>query len=131
MSIQQKITQDLKQAMLAKDEAKKSLLRVVIGEFNRVGKEVDDAKATAILKKMLENATDPANANPVEAEIIYSYLPSMLSEDQLKMLIAQIGDDEGVHSIKEMGKIMAVLKAEYGGRYDGKLASELIKARFK
>jgi len=130
MTIQEKIGQDLKEAMFAKDETKKSLLRVIIGEFNRVDKIIDDSKATAILKKMLENATDPKAPNPVEAEIIYAYLPQQLTTQKLKEVIALICEVKNYTSIKDMGKIMAELKAEYSGQYDGKVANELIKNYF-
>jgi len=129
ITIQEKIGMDLKLAMIEKDDAKKSLLRVVIGEFNRHGKIVDDAKATNILKGMLENATQQNNA--VEIEIINDYLPKQLTTDQLSAVICSLIEDKGYSSVKDMGKIMADLKAEFPGRYDGKVASEYIKNRLK
>lgn len=131
MTIQEKINTDLKQAMLSKDEAKKSLLRVLIGEFNRVDKIVDDSKAIAIIKKMVENASIVGTpAALIEKALLESYLPKQLTSDQLLILISQLIEDKGYTSSKDMGKIMGDLKNEYAGQYDGKLASELIKQRF-
>jgi uncharacterized protein YqeY len=128
MKIQEKITQDLKEAMLQKNESKKSLLRVIIGEFNRHGKIVEDAKATNILKSMLENATQQNNLS--EVEILNEYLPKQLTNDQLQTVIGQLIEEKKYSSIKEMGKIMADLKAGYPGQYDGKIANDYIKLAF-
>jgi uncharacterized protein YqeY len=126
MTIQEKVNADLKTAMLQKDEAKKSLLRVVIGEFNRVDKVVDDAKATSILKKMLENAKEQNNA--AEIAIINEYLPKELSKEELSAAIEAIINVNNYTTMKDMGKVMTALKDQYAGQYDGKLASELIKS---
>lgn len=125
MTIQEKINADLKLAMIQKNEVVKSLLRVVIGEFNRVDKTVSDEKATSILKKMVENAKELGNIN--EIEILSGYLPSQLSETELREVILSITKDTGASSMKDMGKVMNGLKEKYAGMYDGKLASSLIK----
>lgn len=142
MSIQEKINADLKQAMLDKNDSKKSLLRVVIGEFNRVDKVVDDAKATGILKKMVENAKENLKRQEVttdlydstelliEISILEEYLPKQLDADRLSVIIAQIIKEGGFTTLKEMGLIMAQLKKDYAGQYDGKLANDLIKKLF-
>ena len=139
MTIQEQINVDLKGAMLAKNEYKKSILRVLIGEFNRVGKVVDDAKAQSIIKKMVENATENGklaastgtdHASVHEIAILGEYLPKQLTTDQLTMHISQLIEDKGYTSVKDMGKIMGDLKNQFGGQYDGRLASDLIKARF-
>lgn len=128
MKIQEKIIQDLKQAMISKNEEKKSLLRVIIGEFNRQGKLVEDAKATNILKSMLENATQ--QNNQTEVNILNEYLPKQLTNYQLQILVTQLIKDKKYSSIKDMGKIMADLKTKYPGQYDGKVANDCIKLAF-
>lgn len=131
MTIQEKINANLKAAMLQKNEVEKSILRVIIGEFNRVDKIVDDVKATGILKKMLENAKQtPTSTSTLESQIIEAYLPKQLDKDQLMGIISQLIEDMKYTSIKDMGKIMADLKREFAGQYDGKLANELIKIKF-
>jgi uncharacterized protein YqeY len=144
MSIQERINADLKQAMLAKDETRKSILRVLIGELTRIpdlpaDKTVPDDKALGKIKKMVEDAkftltrTDLLEAHKVHSElaILESYLPKQLTRDELHCLISQLIEDKGYTSIKDMGKIMADLKAERNGQYDGKLASDLVKEIYK
>lgn len=130
VTIQQKITSDLKTAMLAKDEAKKSILRVVIGEFSRVttnaDKSVPDDKAIAVLKKMVENATQINNLS--EVQILNTYLPKQMSVEELTNVIEKLIASTGATNVREMGKVMAALKP-YAGQYDGKSASEIIKTK--
>ena len=129
MTIQETINVDLKLAMLNKEVAKKDLLRVVIGEFNRVDKTVSDEKAISIIKKMAENAKDQGNTN--EIPILEVYLPSQLDADELGIKINEIIDDLEATSMKDMGRVMGELKATYGGTYDGKLASTLVRELLK
>lgn len=119
--IQNKINADLKTAMLEKDVAKRDLLRVIIGEMNRVGKELDDATVTGILKKMKDNAELVGNAD--EAVIIESYLPTMMTEAEVDNAVNNIIASLRCTSIKDMGTVMGALKTQCGGSYDGKYAS--------
>ena len=74
MTVQEKINIELTLAMLNKEVAKRDLLRVVIGEFNRVDKTVSDEKALSIIKKMVENAKEQGNTG--EVTILEQYLPT-------------------------------------------------------
>lgn len=124
--IQEKIKNDLKSAMINKDEERKSLLRVVIGEFNRIGKELSDEKAISIIKKMLDNAIEQRNDSDVL--ILEPYLPSQMDELELKrVLMNYLMNLEHSPTMKDMGGAMKFLKDNYGGQYDGKIASLLIK----
>jgi uncharacterized protein len=127
MKIQERISLDLAIAMREKDEPKKSLLRVVIGEFNRVDKQLSDEQATAVLKKMYQNAIDLKNTS--EQSILEEYIPQQLTEEGLKAIIKHLIEDNS-YTMKDMGKIMGQLKTDFPGRYDGKLASQLIKGFF-
>lgn len=129
MSIQEKVLTDLTSAIKNKDEVKKSILRVAIGEFNRVDKIVSDEKATGILNKMVENLKMAPTANGViEVDILTGYLPKQMSKEELEVIIADLITSTSATSVKEMGKIMGGLK-QYAGQYDGKLASEIIKSK--
>lgn len=139
-TILEQINTDLKAAMLAKDEIKKSILRVLIGELNRIDKKAyTDEKALSVIKKMVENAkvvltsTDLLKAHVVYSElaVLESYLPKQLTKDQLHMIISQLIEDKGYNGTMYRGKIMADLKAGYNGQYDGKLASDIISEIFK
>lgn len=125
MTIQEKINADLKVAMKNKDEVTKSILRVVIGEFNREGKEVSDERALAIIKKMGQNATDQNNFD--ELHVLASYIPEEMDELELKRVCMNFIMNLNSPSMRDMGKVMSYLKENYAGLYDGKAASTLVK----
>lgn len=125
MKLQEKLKDDLKESMKKKDILKRDTIRVVIGELNRVGKELSDDQVIRIIKKMKENAEDLANYD--EAEILDKYLPTLLGEKQLESLISGIISKNGYTSMKDMGNIMRELKENYGSEVDGKLASQVVK----
>ncbi len=126
MLLQDQIHSDLKRAMIEKNEPVKSLLRVIIGEFNREeSKNLQDEKVISIIKKMVESCKLTNNTN--EVVILERYLPIQLNESQLSVVISSIITVNG-YTIKDMGKIMSILKDKYAGQYDGKLASSLVKS---
>ena len=127
MTLQEKIQADLKVAMLARQTEKVSLLRVMLGEFSRLNKEVSDEQVVKILKKMSENATELGNTD--EISILGEYMPKSLSKEDLIIAIDNIIKEGNITSIKEMGKIMQELK-KLNVPYDGKVASEIIKTKF-
>jgi uncharacterized protein len=125
MKLQEKIKADLITAMKNKDENVKYLLRVVIGEINRVGKDISDDELVKIIRKMKENASEMGNDK--EVEILKNYLPVMLEPKQLEILIIGIINKNGYEGMKDMGKVMKDLRDNYDSTYDGKLASEIVK----
>lgn len=125
MTIQEHIKNDLTIAMREKNEGMKSILRVVIGEFNRIGKEVSDEQAISILKKMRQNAIDQGNVD--EQASLELYLPVQMDGEKLNVVIENIISDLGCSSIKDMGKVMAELKLRHDGTYDGKEASAIVR----
>lgn len=122
--LQEKIEADLKTAIKNQSE-EKSLLRVIIGEFNRFGKTLSDDEATKIIKKMKENAIEMHNQS--EINILDRYLPQMLSTEDLSIVIENLITENGIVDIKGMGIIMSKLKQKYPNQYDGKLASDIIR----
>ena len=125
MTVQEHINNDMKIAMREKRVEMRDLLRVVIGEFNRVGKEVSDEKAIAIIKKMAQNAKDQENTS--EHTILKLYLPSQMDEAELEKIIQNCITFNSYSTMKDMGKVMGYLKKNYDGTYDGKTASVLVK----
>lgn len=125
MTLQEKIKSDLKQSMINKDFEKRDLLRVLIGELNRIDKNITDDNVIKIINKMVKNAEFMNNDK--EIKILSEYLPQMLGEKQLEILIKGIINKNGYSTMKDMGKIMSELKQKYGSTYDGKMASLIIK----
>lgn len=128
ITLQEEINIHLKNAILTSSTDVKSILRVLIGEFNRIGKTVTDEQVISIVKKMIENAKI-IGGQEREIEILSTYLPKQLTEVQLSGIISAL-IFENNYTSKDMGKVMASLKATYSGQYDGKLASTLIKDIF-
>lgn len=131
MTLQDRIHGDLKVAMLARDKDKMSLLRVIIGEFSRIDlkdktdKNLTDEQVIRILKKLAENALQLGNLN--EIDILAEYLPKSLSREELTSEIDKIF--LVVVAPLNMGTVMKLLKA-LGIPYDGKMANEIITAKF-
>jgi len=129
MTVQNTIMTDLKIAMKNGQTNAKNLLRVVIGEFNREGKTVSDERAIAIMKKMVENAKD--QGNEIEVTILEAYLPQQMDEFELKRVLMNHIMNLNSPSMKDMGRVMGELKVVYGGQYDGKMASTIVRELLK
>ena len=129
MKLQEKIQSDLKMAMLNKDVNKRDLIRVLIGEINRMGKDVSDEDVLKIIKKMTENAS--LMNNEIEINILSEYLPKMLTEQEIDVIISDYILNNDINNIKQMGLVMKYLKDEYGSSIDGKIASLIFKNKIK
>ena len=129
MKLQEKIGSDLKVAMMNKDIHRRDLIRVLIGEINRVGKDVSDDEVSKIVKRMTENAT--LMNNQIEIDILSDYLPKMLSEKEIEDVIVNFISTNNISGVKQMGLVMKYLKDEFGQSVDGKIASIIIKNRLQ
>ena len=125
MTVQETISNDVKNAMREKNVEVRDLLRVVIGEFNRIDKVVSDEKALSIIKKMVENAKEQGNTG--EVTILEAYLPTQMDELELKRVLMNHIMNLNSPTMKDMGGVMGWLKKNHGGTYDGKLASTLVR----
>lgn len=126
MSLQQQIKDDMVNAMKNKETAKVLLLRVVIGEFSRVGKDLTDEQVLKVIRKMSENAKTLGDVG--EMGILDEYLPKMLGEGQIKIIIADIINRNGFSGMKDMGKVMGAIKQiPVASQIDGKIASEIVR----
>lgn len=141
------VTNALKDAMRNKDKDRLSTLRMVNAAFqdrdiaNRgVGKgAADNDELLQILTKMVKQREESAKAytdggrpeladkERAEIEILREFLPAQMSEDDARAAIAAAVKDVGAESVKDMGKVMAELKARYTGQMDFSKASGIIK----
>ncbi|MGA8172457.1 MAG: GatB/YqeY domain-containing protein [Methylocystis sp.] len=145
--MREKITADLKTAMKAGDRATVDALRMINAalkdkdiEARGAGKTVSEDDALALLQKMIKsrqesldiyeknNRPELADKERFEIGVIASYLPSQLSEAEVAEAIKAAVAELGATSIKDMGKVVAALKAKYTGRMDFGKASALVKA---
>jgi uncharacterized protein YqeY len=135
----------MKAAMRAKDSARLSAIRLILAAIKQ--KEVDerielgDADVIGVLEKMIKqrresiaqyekaSRTDLAEAEKFELGVLSAYLPQQLGEAEMQKEIQAALTESGASGIKDMGKVMAILKARLAGRADmGKLSS-LVKSR--
>ena len=146
MPLKEQIQDDMKAAMRARDKQRLGTIRLILAAIKQ--REVDerielnDAQTFAVLEKMLkqrrESLTqyqcagreDLAAQESFEIEIIQTYLPTPLSEADLDALIASAMSATGAQSVRDMGKVMALIKDQAQGRADIALVSARVKARF-
>lgn len=113
MTIQERINNDLKEAIKNRDEQKKNFLRVVIAEFSRIkaddgSKNHSDEVITKELRKLEETAK--LMNNDYELSVLSEYLPKRLSEDETRIIVNNIISANNITSMKEVGKFMGILK---------------------
>ncbi|MFY9834466.1 MAG: GatB/YqeY domain-containing protein [Methylocystis sp.] len=145
--MREKITADLKTAMKAGDRARVDALRLINAglkdkdiEARGAGKTLSEDDVLALLQKMIKsrqesldiyeknNRPELANKERFEIAVISSYLPSQMSEAEVAEAIRAAVAELGATSIKDMGKVVAALKAKYAGRMDFGKASAVVKA---
>lgn len=130
--IQEQVNNDLKQAILNKDEKTKSILRVLIGEFGRgKNKELSDDETIKFIKTVADGLIMCGNND--ELAIISKYLPKILGKGELTFKIDEIIAKQAIDltSKKSIGIIIGFLKAEIGSAYDGKVVSDIINSRLQ
>jgi len=139
MGIRDQIDADLKDAMRAGDKPKVGALRLVVSELQKAAKEGNDDQLAVLRrerKRRVEAASafrdggreDLASGEQTEAELIASYLPAELSDDDLQAIVARAVADSGASSPKDMGMAMRQAMAEVDGRADGKRVSGMVRA---
>ena len=132
MKLKEKISEDLKSAMKNRDSVKLNVLRVLKGEIERGEQtatqkiELADIDVLKLIKKMIEGIKETKGSEQ-EIESLNIYLPQQLSESEVKLIASQIKESQGLTNAKDMGKIMNHFKDNYGGRYDGKVLSNIAK----
>jgi hypothetical protein len=145
MSLKERIQQDMKDAMRAADKPRLGTIRLILAAIKQIEvderKVLDDIEVTTVLDRMCKQRresisqfekagrTDLVDQEAAELAIIQTYLPEPLSESELNLLIDEAMVQSGAASIKDMGKVMALLKPRLQGRADMGAVSALIKAR--
>lgn len=117
-------------AVMGKDKVKFNLLGVLIAEIQRSNlKEVPDTDVIKAIKKLLDSVNESISMgskveqSEVEKEILLSYLPKQLSEDELLTIMKELIQNDS--SMKERKNMFPYLQKTYAGRYDSKLAGSL------
>jgi uncharacterized protein YqeY len=145
MSLKERITEDMKTAMRAKDSERLGTIRMITSAIKQ--REVDeritldDSQVLAVVEKMIKTRKESivqfqnggredlvAKENK-EIELLQAYMPAQLSEADLDAIIADAITQSGAASIKDMGKAMAIVKQKAQGRADMGTVSSKLKAK--
>jgi len=137
------IKNDLKQAMLDKNDLVRDTIRMFLSEVQRFEidnkEEVDDAKALQIINKMIKQRNDSisqfkeggredlADKEQQEVEILSKYKPEQLSEEDITEKVKRAIEETGAESMQDIGKVMGVLKSALAGSADMGLVSKIVK----
>jgi len=144
MSLKQQITEDMKNAMRARDTTRLSAIRLLLAAMKqrevdeRI--ELDDAAVVAIVEKLLKQRKDSfsqyqaagrrdlADQEAFEIEVLSAYMPQQLAAEEVAALVRQAVAETGAAGPRDMGKVMAWLKPKLAGRADMNSVSGLVKS---
>ena len=139
-TILEQVQNDVRKAMKAGERDRVGALRMIVDALQQDAK-LGNGDEIAVLqrerKKRLEAAeafagggrSEQADTERLEAEMIESYLPAQLSDDELGELAHEAIDEAGASEQRDIGKVMSVLMAKVGGRADGKRVSQAVRER--
>lgn len=145
MNLTDQINNDIKEAMKAKDQLRLTALRAVKSQLLMAATEkgadgeTSEEAGIKMLQKLVkqrkesaevytqQNRSDLADPELAEAAIIEKYLPTQLTEDELKPILQAIVDRVGASGPQDMGKVMGAASKELAGKADGKTISTLVR----
>jgi uncharacterized protein YqeY len=144
MSMKTQLTDSMKDAMRAKDKPRLSAIRLMLSEVKRIEVderiEISDERLIAILDKMIKQRRDSitqyeaadrqelADIEIGEISVIQEFLPVALTEEEISAMITAAISATGAESMRDMGKVMGILKPQIQGRADGGAVSGLVKS---
>jgi uncharacterized protein YqeY len=144
VDLTQRLTEDMKQAMKQKDKVRLSVLRMVKAAVkNReieIGRPLADDDVLGVIQKELKQRRDSLQAfesagrtdlvDEVKAEIdvLMSYLPKQLSEDELRDIVQSVISELGASGKADVGKVMSAVMPKVKGRADGRLVQSLVQS---
>jgi len=143
MGLKEQLENDLKEALRAKDETRKTTLRLALAAIKNAeiskGRELDESELTAVVsqqaKQRRESATqfarggrdDLVSQEEKELKILMEYLPPQLSEEEIRSRAHEVIDEVGATSLAQMGDVMRVLMPQLKGKADGQVVSTIVQ----
>jgi len=145
MDLKTQITEEMKTAMRARDTQRLAAVRLVLAAIKQ--KEVDERKdltdqdVIAVVEKMIKQRresivqyekaarADLAEVEKFELTVLQAYMPQSLSESEVEAAVAAALSESGAQGVRDMGKVMGVLKSRIAGRADMSAVSAMVKAR--
>ena len=144
-TLKSQLQTDMKSSMKSGDKDRLGVIRLILAAIKQIEVderiELDDTRITAVLDKMAKQRRESISqfdaagrddltaVEQAELEIIQQYLPEALTEAEINDLVEQSIASTGAESMKDMGKLMGVLKPQLQGRADMGKVSQLIKSR--
>ncbi|HEU5175865.1 MAG TPA: GatB/YqeY domain-containing protein [Burkholderiales bacterium] len=145
MSLKAQITEDMKAAMRAKDAARLSAIRLLLSGIKQrevdERKELTDADVVAVVEKMIKqrresiaqyeqaSRKDLADVEKFELQLLSGYLPQQMSDSEISQAVDAAITEAKPAGIKDMGKVMALLKPRLAGKADMGKVSNLVKGK--
>jgi len=143
MGLREQITEEMKNAMRAKEAGRLSTIRLILAEIKRKEVderiEVDDQQTVAIVEKMIKQRKDSitqfeaggradlADIEKAELVVLAAYMPAGLSDDEIAAEVTAAVAASGAAGPQDMGKVMAIVKPKLAGRADMTVVSALVK----
>ena len=145
MTLFDKVSEDIKEAMKARDKVRLETLRNIKKVFLEAktapgaNDTLEDADAFKILQKLAKQGResartytdngrqDLADVELAQAAVIEEYLPKQLGEDEIEAEVRKVITDTGAQSMKDMGKVMGIVSKQLAGRADGRAISAVVK----
>ena len=134
---------DLKDALKNQDKAKVGVLRILISKCKNksiaTGKPLEDSEVMKVLQTAAKQhkesiklykqgeRNDLVNQETAELNIVEAYLPSMMTEDEIKSIVSSVIEDTGASSMADFGKVMPQVMKKGAGKIDGGVAQNLLK----
>jgi hypothetical protein len=144
MSLKDRVSEDMKAALRAKQTVRLSALRLLLAAIKQrevdERKTLEDAEVVAVIEKMLKQRRDSiqqfeaaqrqdlADTEKFEVSVLQSYMPRALSDAEVEAAVAKAIADSGAAGPQDMGKVMAILKPALAGRADMGKVSARVKA---
>ena len=147
MSLKEKLTADMKEAMKAREEGRQRLgvIRLVRGAIRQREidgqRELDDEAVLSVISKEVKQRRDAieefqkggrddlVRQNEAEIAILVEYLPQQMTEDEVRSAVQEAIAATGASTPKDMGKVMKELMPKVKGRADGKLVNQIVRER--
>lgn len=145
MTLEERINEDIKRAMLAREKEKLNALRaiksaILLAKTSKGASDTLSEEAEIKLLKQLvkqrqdsaaiykeQNRDDLYQEEKVQIDVIAAYLPQMMTEEEIEATLKQIVADNGFAGMKDMGKVMGMATKAFAGKADNKTVSDIVK----
>jgi uncharacterized protein len=147
MSLKERLTSDLKEAMKNREQIRKDVVTMIRSDIKQA--EVDkrmalgDEEIVDIISRQMKQRKDAieefqkgaredlVEQTRQEIDILLTYLPEQMSEEEIVQVVNEAIEELGANSLKDMGKVMASVISKTKGRADGKIVNQIVKQRLQ